>query len=86
MSEAERLAHLEARVEALSATLKMVLSTLVLRGVLTKPAVEEILREAETMVQSEPDAVDEVDSVRTDMPKIIRSAMGPEPDEDDHDH
>ena len=86
MSDAERLAHLEARVEALSATLKTVLSTLVLRGVLTKPAVDAIVAEAEAMVQNEPDAVSEVESVRVDMPKIIRAAMGPEPDDDDHDH
>ena len=64
MSDAERLAHLEARVEALSATLKTVLTTLVLRGVLTKPAVDAIVREAEAMVESDKDAVDEVESVR----------------------
>ena len=70
MSDAERLAHL----------------TLVLRGVLTKPAVDAIVREAEAMVESDKDAVNEVESVRTDIPKFIRAAMGPEPDEDDHDH
>ena len=53
-TDAERIAILEARVEALSATIKTVLTTLVLRGTLTKPAVDAILREAESLFSEAP--------------------------------
>jgi hypothetical protein len=87
MSESDRLSELEARVEALSATLKTVMTTLVLRGVFTKPQVDEILREAGELVGQKAAAMGEMESVRADMPKIIRSAMGPHvDDDDDHGH
>ncbi len=84
-TDAERIATLEARVEALSATIKTVLTTLVLRGTLTKPAVDAILREAESMVPV-PAARAEIETVRHDLPGVMRAAMGPESDPDDHGH
>lgn len=84
-TDAERIAALEARVEALSATIKTVLSTLVLRGTLTKPAVDAILREAEGLAPA-PAARAEIETVRHDLPGVMRAAMGPEPDPDDHGH
>ena len=85
-TDAERIAHLEARVEALSATIKTVLSTLVLRGTLTKPAVDVILREAESLVPAAPAALAEIETVRHDLPGVMRAAMGPDSDPDDHGH
>ena len=85
-TDAERIAILEARVEALSATIKTVLTTLVLRGTLTKPAVDAILREAESLFPQAPAARAQIQTVRDDLPGVLRSAMGPEPDPDDHGH
>jgi hypothetical protein len=84
-SDADRIATLEARVEAMSATIKTVLTTLVLRGLLTKPAVDAILREAESLAPA-PAARAEIESVRHDLPGVLRAAMGPESDPDDHGH
>lgn len=84
-TEAERIAILEARVEAMSATIKTVLTTLVLRGLLTRPAVDAILREAESLAPA-PAARAEIASVRHDLPGVLRAAMGPESDPDDHGH
>lgn len=84
-TDADRIAALEARLDAMSATIKTVLTTLVLRGLLTMPAVEEILREAESLVPV-PAARAEIDTVRHDLPGVMRAAMGPAPDPDDHDH
>ena len=85
-TDAERIAILEARVEALSATIKTVLTTLVLRGMLTKPAVDAILREAESLFSETPAARAQIQTVRDDLPGVLRAAMGPEPDPDDHGH
>jgi len=57
----------------------------VLRGLLTKPAVDAILREAETLAPV-PAARAEIETVRHDLPGVLRAAMGPAPDPDDHDH
>jgi hypothetical protein len=84
-TDADRIAALEGRVEALSATIKTVLTTLVLRGLLTKPTVDAILREAETLAPV-PAARAEIETVRHDLPGVLRAAMGPAPDPDDHDH
>ena len=84
-TDADRIADLEARVEALSATIKTVLTTLVLRGLLTKPAVDAILREAESMVPVSAGRA-EIQTVRQDLPGVMRAAMGPQPDPDDHGH
>ena len=84
-TDADRIADLEARVEALSATIKTVLTTLVLRGLLTKPAVDAILREAESMVLVSAGRA-QIETVRQDLPGVMRAAMGPQPDPDDHGH
>jgi hypothetical protein len=85
-TDAERIAILEARVEALSATIKTVLTTLVLRGTLTKPAVDAILREVESLFPQAPASRAQIQTVRDDLPGVLRAAMGPESDPDDHGH
>jgi hypothetical protein len=78
---------LEARVEALSATLKGVLTHLVLRGLLTKAEVTALLQETETMLQEQhPEAVTELHAIEQDMPQFLRVAVGPGPDPDHDDH
>ncbi len=87
-SEAEKLRRLEARVEALSATVKTVLTTLMLRGLLTQAAVKQILDEAEqSMAAAEKDAggAAELRGIDADLPAYRRAAMGPPPDPDEHD-
>lgn len=84
MDSAERIAQLEARVEALNATIAHVLSTLVLHGVLTKPTVDHVLKEAAAHA-SAPGAA-QVDALKSAVPGAMREAMGPPPDEDDHAH
>jgi hypothetical protein len=83
-SSDDRIAALEARVGALNETLASVLSTLVLHGVLTKPAVEQILAQVKTSAQGAGAA--QVSDLQQSYPAAIREAMGPPPDEDDHDH
>ncbi len=85
MSSDDRIVALEARVDALNDTLATVLSTLVLHGVLTKPAVEQILKHAKT--NAAPAGAKQVDSLQQSYPAAMRKAMGPAPDEDDdHGH
>lgn len=82
-----RIAALEERVEALSSTIKTVLTTLMLRGLLTKEAVAQVLAETKTAIgPGHAQAEAELDHIKEDLPKYMREAMGPEPDEDDHDH
>jgi phage-related protein len=85
MSVEHKIAELEARIEAINATFANVLSTLVLHGVLTKPTVEQILAEARR-VAAGPAAASQVDALKESYPAAIREAMGPAPDDDDHDH
>ncbi len=81
----DRIAALEARFDALNETLGTVLSTLVLHGVLTKPAVEQILKQAKT--NAAPAGAAQVDALQQSYPAAMREAMGPAPDEDDdHGH
>ena len=84
-SSDDRIAALEARVEALNGTLASVLSTLVLHGVLTRPAVDQILAQAKTAAPAQA-AASEVQALQHGYPAAMREAMGPPPDEDDHDH
>jgi len=84
MDPAERIAQLEARVEALDATIANVLSTLVLHGLLTKPTVDHLLRE--TASQASARAAAAVVALKSAVPAAMREAMGPPPDEDDHAH
>jgi hypothetical protein len=81
----EKIAELEARIDAINATFANVLSALVLHGVLTKPTVEQILAEARLMA-SGPAAASQVDALKEGYPAAIREAMGPAPDDDDHAH
>lgn len=78
---------LEARVEALSATLKGVLTHLVLRGLLTKAEVTALLHETEAMLhERHPEAVSELHAIEQEMPQFLRVAVGPGPDPDHDDH
>ena len=78
---------LEARVEALSATLKGVLTHLVLRGLLTKAEVAALLQETEIMLhEHHPEAVRELHAIEQEMPQFLRIAVGPGPDPDHDDH
>lgn len=86
MNVGERITLLEARLDAMSSTIKTVLTTLVLRGLLTKPAVEAILQECEASLSESPAARQELKSVRDDLPQYLRTAMGPPSDDDDHGH
>jgi len=88
MEPAERIAQLEARLEALNATMANVLSTLVLHGVLTRPTVDHILREAAAHASTHgaTHGVAQVDALKAAVPAAMREAMGPPPDEDDHAH
>jgi hypothetical protein len=87
--QGKRIAALEARVAALSATLKSVLTTLMLRGLLNRAEIAPLLAEAEAMIAaagSSPAATDELAGIEKDLPAYMREAMGPPPDDDDHDH
>lgn len=84
MTSQDRIATLEARVEALNATLANVLSTLVLHGILTRPAVEQILAQAKQGADEA--GASQVAALQEGYPAAMREAMGPPPDEDDHDH
>lgn len=84
-SSQDRITALEARVETLNGTLASVLSTLVLHGVLTKPAVDQILAQARAAAPA-PAAAEQVEALQQGYPAAMREAMGPPPDEDDHDH
>ncbi|MDB5594876.1 MAG: hypothetical protein JWM36_1837 [Hyphomicrobiales bacterium] len=83
--QAARVAALEHKVEALSGTLKTVLTTLVIRGILTKEAVAQILAETKTTVDAR-EGQAEIDQIKQDLPNYMRAAMGPPPDPDEHDH
>jgi hypothetical protein len=90
MSDAdnERLRRLEARVDALSATVKTVLTTLMLRGLLNQAGVKQILDEAEqAMADAEKLAggAAELHGIEADLPAYRRAAMGPPPDPDEDD-
>lgn len=85
--DAARMAVLEQRVEALSSTVKTVLTTLMLRGLLTKETVNQVLAEAEALMGAgHAHGSAELAGIKQDLPHYMRNAMGPEPDEDDHDH
>ena len=90
MSDArERLEMIEARVDALSATLRQVLTTLVLRGVLNRADIPALLQETGAALQAAgagPEGLAELRSIRDDLPASLRAAAGPTPDPDDDDH
>ena len=82
------IADLDSRVAALSSTVKSVLTTLMLRGLLTRAEIAPLLAEAEAAMggAATPAAKAELRSIERDLPGYLRGAMGPEPDQDDHDH
>jgi hypothetical protein len=85
-ADAERWRAMEARLDALSSTVKAVLTTLVLRGVLNRAEVSALLQETEAVMNKEnPFGVSELRAIQHEMPAYMRAAVGPPPDPDD-DH
>jgi hypothetical protein len=85
--DGERWRAMEARLDALSSTVKAVLTTLVLRGVLNRAEVAALLHETEAIVGKEnPSGVSELKAIENEMPAYMRAAVGPPPDPDDDDH
>ena len=84
----ERIAELESRVAALGATVKATLTTLMLRGLLTRAEIAPLLAEAEASISggASPAAKAELAAIGAELPAYLRQAMGPVPDDDDHDH
>ncbi len=80
-------ADLEARVAAMSALVKSLLTTLMLRGLLTRAEIAPLLSDAEALMDAaSPAAKAELRAIHADLPAYLREAMGPPPDDDDHDH
>ncbi len=52
---------------------------------LTRPAVDQILAQAKTAAPAAA-AASQVEALQQGYPAAMREAMGPPPDEDDHDH
>ena len=78
---------LDGRVDALSAMVKSLLTTLVMRGILTKADIPTLVRECEAMLGDNAAAAAELHAIQNDMPSFLRAAIGPAPDPDeDHDH
>lgn len=82
------LADLEARIAAMSTLVQRVLTTLLLRGLLTKPEIAPLIAEAEALMKSGAGsaASAELRAIAAGVPDQLREAMGPPPDDDDHDH
>lgn len=82
------VAELEARVAAMSALVKSLVTTLMLRGLLTRAEIAPLIADAEALMapSSGPAAKAELASIRDDLPAYLREAIGPAPDPDDHDH
>ena len=79
----------DARLDALTTVIDSLMSTLVMRGVINRAELENILQSSEATVKarsSDPAAVQQVAAIRKGIPEHMRAALGPEPDEDDHDH
>jgi hypothetical protein len=83
----QTIADMEARVSAMSALVKSLLTTLMLRGLLNRAEIAPLIADAEALMATGGAAGKaELDSVRADLPVYLREAMGPAPDPDDHDH
>ena len=82
------IADLEARVAAQSALVKSLLTTLMLRGLLTRAEIAPLIADAEAQIAAAtgPAAKAELRAIHDDLPAYLREAMGPMPDQDDHDH
>lgn len=80
-------ADLEARVAAMSSLVKSLLTTLMLRGLLTRAEIAPLIADAEALIGSAGvTAKAELQAIEADLPSYLREAMGPPPDEGDHDH
>ena len=89
VNDGDRLQAMEARLDALSAMLKSTLTTLVMRGTLTKADVPNLVRESEMAMGEKarhPAVRAELRAIKDDMPSFLRAALGPEPDHDEDDH
>ncbi len=89
VNDGDRSRAVEARIDAISAMVKSTLTTLVMRGVLTKADIPALVQESEAAMGEKsrhPAARAELRSIRDDMPSFLRAALGPEPDHDDDDH
>jgi hypothetical protein len=87
--EADRLKAVEARVDALSSTIKSVLTTLVLRGLLNRADLATLLQETAAALQSEGGTaagLGELKVIEAAIPGYLRAAVGPPPDPDEDDH
>jgi len=85
----DRSEAVEARLDALSAMVKSTLTTLVMRGYLTKADIPALVQESEAAMgerSRHPAAQAELRSMTDDMPSFLRAALGPEPDDDHDDH
>jgi len=83
----DRLQAMEARVEALNVLVKSALTTLVMRGVLTKADIPTLVRESEAALTARhPAAQAQLRSIQEDMPSFLRAALGPQPDDYHDDH
>ena len=87
MDDGERSRAMEARMDEISAMVKCTLTSLVMKGVLTKADIPALVQESEAGMGEKarhPAARAELRSITDDMPSFLRAALGPEPD-DDHD-
>ncbi len=85
--ESERIQHLEARLDAMNELMENVLTTLMLRGVLTRPTIEQIFKDsAEALKNGRAGALKALQSFHDELPAHLRVAMGPPPEDDEHDH
>ena len=83
-----RIADLEGRVAALGATVKSLLTLMLVRGIVTRAEIAPLVAEAETLMQANatPAGTAELRSIAAELPSYLRQAMGPPPDDGDHDH
>ena len=85
--EAARIQHIEARLDAMKELIENVMTTLMLRGILTKPTLDQIFRDsAEALKGAGNGAAEALIAIRDDLPAHLRTAMGPPPEDDGHDH
>jgi hypothetical protein len=86
--QAKRTRVLEDRVEALSALLKNVLTTFMVRGILNRAELAVLLQDTAAAMGTDgdkPGAAEEIRTITEEMPSYFRAAVGPPPDADD-DH
>jgi hypothetical protein len=86
----DRWQDAEARFNALRAVLDGLLSAMVMRGLLNRAEIEQILVNSEEILRARnhhPAALQQLRAMREEMPAHMRAAQGPAPDpEHDHDH